>query len=228
MSLSAADATNPRNFAWVSANAGSGKTRLLTDRVTRLLLHGASVSRVLCLTYTKAAAAEMASRLFARLGAWALLPDDELLLRLTETGASAEECHDLRRARRLFALALEAPGGLKIQTIHAFCQHLLARFPVEAGIPARFSVLDERDSAELLAQAQTRVLENSSRDPALSNAISVLAARASDIRFAEILESAIAGRTKLMHLLSRHGDKAAELFRHIRKQLLERRQLVAL
>ena len=219
MSLSAADATNPRNFAWVSANAGSGKTRLLTDRVTRLLLHGASVSRVLCLTYTKAAAAEMASRLFARLGAWALLPDDELLLRLTETGASAEECHDLRRARRLFALALEAPGGLKIQTIHAFCQHLLARFPVEAGIPARFSVLDERDSAELLAQAQTRVLENSSCDPALSNAISVLAARASDIRFAEILESAIAGRSKLMHLLSRHGDKAAELFRHIRKQL---------
>jgi len=90
MSLSAADATNPRNFAWVSANAGSGKTRLLTDRVTRLLLHGASVSRVLCLTYTKAAAAEMANRLFARLGAWALLPDDELLLRLIETGASAE------------------------------------------------------------------------------------------------------------------------------------------
>src|SRR5437763_4562150 len=112
MTLSAADATDPRNFAWVSANAGSGKTRLLTDRVTRLLLHGANVSRILCLTYTKAAAAEMSSRLFNRLGVWALLPDDELLLRLQETGASPEECSDLRRARRLFALALETPGGL--------------------------------------------------------------------------------------------------------------------
>ena len=219
MNLTAADATDPRNFAWVSANAGSGKTRLLTDRVTRLLLHGASVSRILCLTYTKAAAAEMASRLFNRLGVWALLPDDELLLQLQETGASAEECSDLRRARRLFALALETPGGLKIQTIHAFCQHLLARFPVEAGIPARFSVLDERDSAELLAQAQKEVLENSSREPALANAIAELAARASDIRFAEILKSSIAGRSKLMNLLSRHGGTTEGFFRNLRKLL---------
>jgi ATP-dependent helicase/nuclease subunit A len=142
-----------------------------------------------------------------------------LLLRLKKTGASPGECHDLRRARRLFALALETPGGLKIQTIHAFCQHLLARFPVEAGIPARFSVLDERDSAELVAQAQIEVLENSSRAPAMADAIAELAARASDTRFAEILESAIAGRSKLMNLLSRHGGDVEDFFRHLRKLL---------
>src|SRR5436305_13051232 len=124
MTFTDRDATDPLSFAWVSANAGSGKTRLLIDRVTRLLLHGAHVSRILCLTYTKAAAAEMASRLFDRLGAWALLPDQELLSRLQETGASPAECDDLRRARRLFAQALETPGGLKLQTIHALSQRL--------------------------------------------------------------------------------------------------------
>src|SRR5579872_1507810 len=109
MSVTARDATDPRNFAWISANAGSGKTRLLTDRVTRLLLRGADVSRILCLTYTKAAAAEMASRLFDRLGAWALLPDDRLLEQLQDIGAGPQECSHLNVARRLFAQALETP-----------------------------------------------------------------------------------------------------------------------
>ena len=220
MTVGPDDATDPRNFAWVSANAGSGKTRLLTDRVTRLLLHGADVSRILCLTYTKAAAAEMASRLFGRLGNWALLPDGKLIAELSEIGAGPSECRDLRRARRLFAQALETPGGLKIQTIHAFCQHLLARFPVEAGIPARFSVIDERDSAELLDQARRLVLEKSaSGDTTLAKAIPVLAARANDIRFGEILASAIADRSKLQCLLSQHGDDPESFFRNLRKTL---------
>src|ERR1700680_3180119 len=153
MSVSAHDATDPRVFAWVSANAGAGKTRLLTDRVSRLLLAEADASRILCLTYTKAAAAEMATRLFDRLGEWALLPDAQLRLRLAEIGAEPPDAKNLRRARTLFARALETPGGLKIQTIHSFCQHLLARFPVEAGIPARFAVLAERSAPELMAEA---------------------------------------------------------------------------
>src|SRR5712671_5682138 len=118
-------ATDPGTSAWVSANAGSGKTYLLTDRVTRLLLSGAHPARILCLTYTKAAAAEMQTRLFGRLGEWALLADKELYKRLEDIGAEAIGADDLRRARRLFAQALETPGGLKIQTIHSFCQHLL-------------------------------------------------------------------------------------------------------
>src|SRR5207248_8069374 len=176
MTFTDRDATDPVSFAWVSANAGSGKTRLLIDRVTRLLLHGANVSRILCLTYTKAAAAEMASRLFERLGTWALLPDEKLQAELAEIGAGPDECKDLRVARRLFAQALETPGGLKIQTIHAFCQHLLARFPVEAGIPPRFNVLDERSAAELMGLARQRVLERASQgDERLAKAVSTLA-----------------------------------------------------
>lgn len=220
MTISARDATDPRHFAWVSANAGSGKTRLLTDRVTRLLLHGASVSRILCLTFTKAAAAEMASRLFERLGAWALLPDDKLRAQLVEIGASPAECARLNRARRLFAEALETPGGLKIQTIHAFCQHLLSRFPVEAGIPARFSVLDDRGSAELLDDARRFVLEKAAGgDAVLGPAIALLAARASDGKFADILNSAICDRGRLTALLARFDADPERFFRHLHKVL---------
>lgn len=220
MSVTARDATDPRNFAWISANAGSGKTRLLTDRVTRLLLRGADVSRILCLTYTKAAAAEMASRLFDRLGAWALLPDDRLLEQLEEIGAGPQECGDLKLARRLFAHALDTPGGLKIQTIHAFCQSLLARFPVEAGIPARFSVIDERDAAQSLDGARNFVLERAAAgDPVLASAIGLIASRANDARFADILNSAIVEHGKLQNLLSMHGGNPQGLFRHLRNVL---------
>src|SRR5438105_12968344 len=180
MTFTDRDATDPLSFAWVSANAGSGKTRLLIDRVTRLLLHGANVSRILCLTYTKAAAAEMASRLFDRLGTWALLPDEKLQAELAEIGAGPDEWKDLRVARRLFAQALETPGGLKVQTIHAFCQHLLSRFPVEAGIPARFAVIDERTSQEMLAEARAQVLERSAvADDPLAEGTPLPAARRS-------------------------------------------------
>lgn len=220
MSVTARDATDPRNFAWISANAGSGKTRLLTDRVTRLLLRGADVSRILCLTYTKAAAAEMASRLFDRLGAWALLPDESLLQQLEDIGAGPQECGDLNRARRLFAQALETPGGLKIQTIHAFCQSLLARFPVEAGIPARFSVIDDRDAAESLGESRNFVLEKAAAgDAVLASAIGLLASRANDTRFADILNSAIIARGKLQNLLSLHGGNPENFFHHLRKVL---------
>ncbi|MEM9009766.1 MAG: double-strand break repair helicase AddA [Pseudomonadota bacterium] len=146
-------AADPRFSAWVSANAGAGKTRVLTDRVARLLLAGTAPERILCLTFTKAAAAEMQTRLFARLGGWAMLPDAELaqaLAALEDDGATAG-AEGLQRARRLFARALETPGGLKIQTIHAFCDAILRRFPVEAGVPPRFRVLDDRAALHLRA-----------------------------------------------------------------------------
>jgi ATP-dependent helicase/nuclease subunit A len=143
----------------VAANAGSGKTYTLANRVTRLLLGDAKPERILCLTYTKAAAAEMQTRLFEQLGRWAMLPDKELRNNIEEIGAVAGSAEDLRKARRLFAQALETPGGLKIQTIHAFCQNLLARFPLEAGVPPSFTVLDDQTARELMAEARARVLE---------------------------------------------------------------------
>ncbi|NCU21473.1 double-strand break repair helicase AddA, partial [Candidatus Falkowbacteria bacterium] len=133
-------AADPMASTWLSANAGSGKTRVLTDRVARLLLAGTEPQKVLCLTYTKAAAAEMQNRLLARLGAWAMKPDADLRAELQTLGDDGPIPADrLAEARRLFAKAIETPGGLKIQTIHSFCAALLRRFPLEAGVSHDFT-----------------------------------------------------------------------------------------
>ncbi|WP_415922449.1 double-strand break repair helicase AddA [Tateyamaria sp. SN6-1] len=146
------NAAQPQHSTWLSANAGSGKTRVLTDRVARLLLNEVQPQHILCLTYTKAAASEMQNRLFQRLGSWAMLDDEALrdeLAKLGYEGATKDE--DLRRARTLFARAIETPGGLKIQTIHSFCASLLRRFPLEAGVSPQFTEIEER-AAELLRE----------------------------------------------------------------------------
>lgn len=137
-------ASDPAHSVWLSANAGSGKTRVLTDRVARLLLGGVEPQHILCLTYTKAAATEMQNRLFKRLGEWAMMPDPTLLKALSELGCETDA--PLSRARQLFARAIETPGGLRIQTIHSFCATLLRRFPLEAGVSPQFTELDDRAS----------------------------------------------------------------------------------
>ncbi len=144
------DAARPDLSTWLSANAGSGKTRVLTDRVARLLLDGVNPQHILCLTYTKAAASEMQNRLFARLGGWAMLADADLRQALLTLGhEGAIDADTLRRARRLFAQAIETPGGLRIQTIHSFCAALLRRFPLEAGVTPQFAEMEDR-TARLL------------------------------------------------------------------------------
>ncbi len=142
----------PARSAWVSANAGSGKTRVLTNRVARLLLGGTAPGRILCLTFTKAAAAEMQNRLFKQLGEWAMMPDIPLREALAELGEDNLPDSQLLHARSLFARALETPGGLKIQTIHAFCESLLHRFPLEAQVSPDFELLDERGAKALRAE----------------------------------------------------------------------------
>jgi ATP-dependent helicase/nuclease subunit A len=156
-------AAHPGASSWVAANAGSGKTAVLTDRVARLLLAGSEPARILCLTYTRAAAAEMQTRLFARLGQWSMLDDIPLEQELTDLGEPPEALTPARlaRARTLFARALETPGGLKIQTIHAFCDALLRRFPLEAGVPPSFTVLEDRQARALRAQALESLAESS-------------------------------------------------------------------
>ncbi len=144
--------TAPAVSAWVAANAGSGKTKVLTDRVMRLLLTGTNPARILCITFTKAAAAEMAERLFKRLGEWALMDDETLKKQLSDLDQqAARSTLELSDARRLFARALETPGGLKIQTIHSFCESVLKRFPLEADVSPGFVVMEERD-AEVVFQ----------------------------------------------------------------------------
>lgn len=144
------DAADPRTSTWLSANAGSGKTRVLTDRVARLLLEEVSPQNILCMTYTKAAAAEMQNRLFQRLGDWAMMPDGALRTALQALGAGRQvDGAQLNNARTLFARAIETPGGLKIQTIHSFCAGVLRRFPLEAQVSPQFREMEDR-AAEIL------------------------------------------------------------------------------
>ena len=156
-------ASDARFSSWLTANAGSGKTKVLIDRVARLLLDGVQPEQILCLTYTKSAAAEMKNRLFDRLGKWAMLADQELNFSLLEMGIQTQlGIEELKKARTLFARAIEAPGGLKIQTIHAFCSSLLRKFPLEAGISPQFGELTERGQRDLYL----KVLEILSADEA--------------------------------------------------------------
>lgn len=150
-------ASDPKLSAFVMANAGSGKTKTLIDRVARLLLADVKPEAILCVTYTKAAAAEMQRRLFDLLGGWSVAPDEDLARDLRKLEDQPYDAAALTKARRLFAAALETPGGLKIQTIHAFCEKLLQRFPLEAGVPPGFRVMDDAGSAAVSAAARAAV-----------------------------------------------------------------------
>ncbi|WP_411286708.1 double-strand break repair helicase AddA [Phenylobacterium sp.] len=153
-------AADPTLSAFVSANAGSGKTKTLIDRVARLLLAGARPETILCVTYTKAAAAEMQRRLFDLLGGWSVLDDAALTGKLTDLQGDRAARYDdaaLSQARALFARALETPGGLKIQTIHAFCEKLLRRFPLEAAVSPGFKVMEDVATAAVAASAKRMV-----------------------------------------------------------------------
>src|SRR5688572_3342922 len=135
-------ASSPQDHAALAASAGTGKTHVLTARVLRLLLAGTDPASILCLTFTKAGAAEMADRIHRRLAYWVRLKDPELRKELFALG-EANEDEDLANARRLFARVLDAAGGgLRIQTIHAFAQGLLAAFPAEAGLVPGFRPLE--------------------------------------------------------------------------------------
>ena len=157
-------AADPAASGWVTASAGTGKTRVLTERVLRLLLNGTEPGRILCLTFTRAAAAEMAIRITQTLGVWTAVDDDLLDMALRDLLQRAPEADEYRRARLLFARVLETPGGMKILTIHAFCQSLLRRFPLEAGITPHFAVADDRTARELQNEAQNRLLRHARHD----------------------------------------------------------------
>src|SRR3989454_8016172 len=159
------EASNPAVSAWVAANAGSGKTHVLAQRVIRLLLEGVDPAKILCITFTKAAAANMANRVFDELRRWTALDDAELDAAIRRISNLQPDAARRTLARRLFAMALETPGGLKVQTIHAFCTRLLHHFPFEANVAARFTVLDEAAQAQLLEQTGLGVLLEAATAP---------------------------------------------------------------
>lgn len=213
-------ATTPAHSAWVEANAGTGKTKVLTDRVTRLLLAGVPPQRILCLTFTKAAAAEMRNRLAVQLGRWAMAEPDQLDEEIKDLIDRAPEAQERVIARRLFARVLDAPGGINILTIHAFCQALLKRFPLEAGVAPGFEVLDEVDAAALLRQAQDEQVEALARPTApqeLVDALAAVAGRISVAEYAELMTRLLGERA---WLLARVRDEAG--LQRLRQRLVRR------
>jgi len=197
-------AADPAASVFVTANAGSGKTKVLIDRVARLLLAGGAPSSFLCITYTKAAAAEMQRRLFQRLGQWCVADDASLSKDLAALGeADWSSQRALSHARRQFARALETPGGLRIQTIHAFCERLLGRFPLEAGVPPGFEIADEVLQAQLLSQAWSRAAEAQT----VADALERLCGRVDAKSFEGLLQRLAEKRAALAEAVG--GDLAA-------------------
>src|SRR4051794_33329678 len=193
-------ASDPAASAFVSANAGSGKTHVLEQRVIRLLLAGVPPEKVLCLTFTKAAAANMAERVFTTLGHWVTLDDTALDAAIRDAGIAHPNARLRKAARELFASALETPGGLKVQTIHALCTRLLQQFPFEANVPARFAVLDDRDQTEMMERASLAVLLDASRDPdsAIGRALDIAMSSAADVTFKDLVREACLSRDHFM------------------------------
>jgi len=204
-------AADPRSSVWVEANAGSGKTHVLTERVLRLLLEDVRPEEILCLTYTKAAAAEMRRRVSERLSTWTLLGDAALDAQLSRlTGEAVTPARRLR-ARTLFAHALETPGGLKIQTIHAFCEAILHRFPVEAGVPFDFTVIEDHEREAMILAARESVLSGGLRGTAEARAVETLFALMSDFVIGEAIDAALADSRRLRRVLADLGGAKAQL-----------------
>ncbi|GER05361.1 double-strand break repair helicase AddA [Iodidimonas nitroreducens] len=215
-------ASNPRSSIWVMASAGTGKTHVLTARVLRLLLRGVRPEQILCLTFTKAAAAEMANRLRKTLGTWARLHDDQVLA--AEINLKSGERADaamLKRARQLFAHVLDLSEGLRIQTIHAFCQALLGRFPLEAGLSPHFDLIEDQGARDLLAKAREDVINHSrhlaKNDQKLADAISRIASEVNEEGFDALINTLIHERRILHDLLQAYGMEG--LITAIRRRL---------
>ena len=192
-------ASDPESSAFVSANAGTGKTYILVNRVLRLLLAGNEPHRILCLTYTNAAAAEMENRLFEELSSWATMdeaPLKEILEKRLNRPPSAE---DVAEARRLFAKAIETPGGMKVQTIHSFCEKLLQRFPLEANVPPHFTVLDEEKAQEILSAAVQQTLKAALKHPnsPLTAALDKVITHATDTQFDQLVAAILRRKQEL-------------------------------
>lgn len=200
-------AADPKCDAFVVANAGTGKTKVLVDRVTRLLMTGAAPDRILCLTYTKAAASEMQERLFDRLGQWSVLPDEPLRQEIETATGTPPPQGDLPTARRLFARALETPGGLKVQTIHAFCERLIRQFPQESGVSPGFRVLDEAEAANLIAASRAGIARAAMEAPdsPAARAFELLAERVDDMTGDRLAGALTGKRLMLAAALDRLG-----------------------
>ncbi|MBR1648076.1 MAG: double-strand break repair helicase AddA [Alphaproteobacteria bacterium] len=206
-------AADPKKSVWVSASAGTGKTKVLSDRVLRLLLSGVRASKILCLTYTKAAAVEMNSRVAKRLSEWAIMDDDKLYKELKELYEELPQDEELEKlfakARQLFAMLLDTPGGIKIQTIHSFCEEILKRFPLEAGVSPYFEIMDDRGSEEAINEVKLRLLNEAGNNPdsEIGEAIGFITENISEYKMPELIKSIIDNRDKINNAVCKAQGK---------------------
>lgn len=201
MSLEQATATVPDKTVWVGASAGTGKTHILTARVLRLMVGGTPPGNIICLTFTKAAAAEMKTRIFKELGAWAVMDDIALIEALSERVDERATTEMIDRARRLFAQVLDLPGGLQIMTFHSFCQSLLGRFPLEAGLAPGFEALDDQLAATVKLEARDSVLKSALHPKALRT----VAQRVTEDDFDRVMESLMFRGLDVKAILDAYG-----------------------
>jgi ATP-dependent helicase/nuclease subunit A len=216
-------AANPTASVWVGASAGTGKTKILTDRVLNLMLAGTPPERILCITYTRAAAAQMNERISEQLAKWAASDPAALAEMLLKQTGRIPDDDQIGLARRLFTLVLDTPGGMNIQTIHAFCQSLLGRFPLEAGVAPHFSVIDERDTRELLHEARDALLRRiaaagEGADEALSQALADIVPHTQEAGFSVLMARLASDRQRLARMIADHGTAecaVAAIRRHL-------------
>ncbi len=196
-------ASAPDAHVWLSASAGTGKTQVLAARVFRLLLRGTDPAAILCLTFTKAGAAEMAGRISDRLAAWVRMPEPVLRKDLFALGEPHRDPRTIARARTLFAKLLDSPGGgIRIQTIHGFCQSLLASFPVEAGLAPGFRPIEAREEAVLMRETLAQLLvdaEGAGRNDII-DAIGALSLRLGEGGAEEFLHACARAPAAMAHL----------------------------
>lgn len=202
-----ATASDPAASVWLTASAGTGKTKVLTDRVLRLMLSGAKPDEILCITFTRAAASVMANRIREELSVWASSDDKTLKKKLSVLTGSEPDARTISRARSLFAEFLDSHGGLRIQTIHSFSQSLLRRFPIESGIPPYFDVMDNQTADEALREAQADVLEEAESDPKspLARAINMITPEVPEDDFVTLIGELTYRRGQLLALIETHG-----------------------
>lgn len=200
-------ASDPAASVWVTASAGTGKTKVLTDRVLRLMLEGTPPEEILCLTFTKAAASVMTTRIRDELANWATMDDASLDARLTKLEGRKPDAEKSNRARRLFAEFLDAHGGMRIQTIHSFSQALIRRFPIESGIPPYFDVMDDQTAVEMLRESQADILRDVQKNPdtPLAKAVRMITPEVAEDDFASLMREVTYRRGQLLSTFSKHG-----------------------
>jgi len=187
-------ASNPEYSVWVSASAGTGKTKVLIDRVLRLLIGGIQPEKILCITFTKAAASEMQNRINEKLSEWVIATDEELYGQVKKLIKQKPDNETLTKARTLFAEVLEAPEGVRIQTIHAFCETILKKFPIEAGVSPHFQIIDSPTANEMIDDIIIRLIDET--NPILQEAIKSLSLKFNANSFKDTLKDIISSRGK--------------------------------